>query len=97
MKWKYFPIAASDARGKHHLLKSLSAGAYEHTLSRALKACVSEVTGPLVLVAFESLDMKTIIDYSYAGFYGGKGLHDAVGSQFIPQKDSPVGGLALFI
>ena len=97
MKWKYFPLAGTDPKVRNYILKCLSAGAYDHRLSRVLKARVSDLIGSVVLVAFESLDLEKISDYEFAAFYGGKGLHDAIGSKAVSQMDSPLGGLALFL
>jgi hypothetical protein len=97
MKWKYYPLAGTDPQARNYILKCLSAGAYDHRLSRVLKARVLDAIGSVVLVAFELLDLEKISDYEFAAFYNGKGLHDTVGSQRLSQMDCPLGGLALFL
>ena len=72
-------------------------GAHKHTLTKKLLSRFSEATGPMVAIAFESLDWDRDYLYEYGTYQGGKGLNDVVRVQDIPQRDCPIGGLIILL
>ena len=95
MKWKYYPLADADSKAKKQVLKNLEMGAYEHTLSKKLLSHFSEATGPIFLIAFESLDVDADCLYEYASYCGGKA--ELPGWKSIPWTDCPRWGLIHFV
>jgi hypothetical protein len=91
MKWKCFPIPDGDSRAKALVLENLATGAREHALSKRLLARFSNASGPMVLVAFESLDLDYPHLYKYATYRGGQS--DPVGAEPFSWTDSPRWGL----
>jgi hypothetical protein len=91
MKWKYFPIECGDSRAKAQVIDNLTAGAHGHTLSRKLLARFEKADGPMVLIAFESLDLDYPHLYKYASYSGGMAY--PVGDGQIPWTDAPRWGL----
>jgi len=96
MKWKYYPLR-DDAKAKKQILENVSIGAHEHTLTKKLLARFSEATGPIVAIAFDSLDLDKLADYSYATYDGGKQWSEAARGINIPMSDCPIGGLVHFV
>lgn len=97
MKWKLFPIAESDPKAKKQVVENLSMGAWKHTLSRRLLTRFSDASGPMLLVAFDTLDLDVDYLYAYATYEGGKGWFEASGKRVLPQEDCPIGGLVAFV
>jgi hypothetical protein len=97
MKWKYFPLADNDPKAKGKVLENVSMGAFEHTLTKKLLSRFSDATGPMLLIAFDSLDAEAECLFDYGAYDGGKTLDEAAGKQSILQRDSPVGGLVQFL
>jgi hypothetical protein len=91
MKWKYFQLAKEDARAKAQIVDNLTMGAHEHTLSRKLLARVADVGGPIVLIAFESLDLDYPHLYKYAAYNGGR--PEPVDAESFCWTDAPHWGL----
>jgi hypothetical protein len=91
MKWKYFPIPSHDAAARAHIFQNLEAGAREHTLSRRLLTRFAEADGPMLLIAFESLDLDYSHLYECASYRGGQA--DPIGSEPSSWTDSPRWGL----
>lgn len=95
MKWKYFTIPESDAAARTHILQNLATCAQEHTLSKKLLAHFAESRGPLLMIAFESIDLDYPYLYQYATYNGGKS--DASTGEALSYFDSPIFGLIEFI
>jgi hypothetical protein len=97
MRWKCYPLGDNDHKAKKQLLENLSMGAIEHTLSKKLLNRFSDATGPMVLIAFDSIDFDSDLLYAYATYNGGKGWFEAAGKRALPQEDCPIGGLVGFV
>jgi hypothetical protein len=95
MKWKYFPIPAGDAAARTHIFKNLATGAREHMLSKKLLAHFADAHGPMLLIAFESIDLDYPYLYEYASYRGGQS--DPVGAEPFSWTDSPRWGLVEFL
>lgn len=91
MKWQSFPVTDGDSRAKALVLENLIVGAQEHALSRRLLARFSNASGPMVVIAFESLDLDYPDLYQYATYRGGQS--DPVGTEPFTWTDSPIWGL----
>jgi hypothetical protein len=97
MKWKCFSIAEDDVKAKKHISENLAMGASRHILSQKLLGRFSDAVGPMILIAFDLLDLSGGHLYASATYDGGKGWYDAVGRRIIPQADCPIGGLVDFL
>jgi hypothetical protein len=95
MIWKFFPLADTDHRAKAHVLKNIEAGAHEHALSKKLLLRFSAAGGPMVLIAYESLDLDSSLLYDDATYAGGQ--VEAPGWNTVPWTDSPTWGLIDFL
>ena len=98
MKWKYYPLGDNDPKAREQVWENLKMGeSVQNTLTPKLMARFSEARGPMLLIAFESLDLQADCLYKYGSYAGGKSLDDAVGSQKTSMIDSAIGGLVPFI
>lgn len=97
MKWKYYPLENNDSKAREQVFENLSMGALEHTLTQKLLTRFSNATGPMLLIAFESLDLDAECLYKEATYNGGKYLCEIGGAQLISWTDAPIWGLVEFI
>ena len=97
MGWRYYPLPQNDAKGEAHVMRSLSAGAGDHILSRKIKERVSKISGQMLLVALETLDFQRISDYDFGGTYSERGLDEESRTEGNSQREGPLGGLFLFV
>ena len=95
MKWTYYPLSDNDPKAKMQVLKNLEMGAYEHTLSKKLLLRFSDASGPMLLIAFESLDLNADCLYEYATYCGGKSKPPD--SESLSWMDCPRWGLIPFV
>ncbi len=91
MRWTYYPLADDDQKAKTQVLKNLEVGAYEHALSRKLLQRFSEASGPMLLIAYEQLDLDADYLYGDATYCGGYLLRDLPDRPWMdnPQWDLP--------
>ena len=68
MKWQYYSLASNDQKAKMQVLENLQIGSQEHTLSKKLLQRFSETSGEMLLIAFETLDLKADCLYKYASY-----------------------------
>lgn len=94
-KWTYYPLPRGDSKAKKQVLQNLEMGAHEHTLSKKLLARFSEANGPMLLIAFESLDLDADCLYEYATYCGGQSKPP--GFESISWMDCPRWGLVPFV
>lgn len=95
MMWKYYPLSDNDPKAKRQVLKNMEMVVPEHTLSKKLLQRFSEASGPMLLIAFESLDLDADCLYEYATYCGGK--YNLPGSESISWMDGPMWGLIPFL
>jgi hypothetical protein len=95
MKWKCFPIPATDSAARNHIFRSIETGAQAHTLGKKLLAQFTEADGPMSLIAFESIDLDYPYLYEYATYRGGQ--PDPVGTEPFSWTDAPIWGLVEFL
>lgn len=95
MKWKYFTIPETDAAARIHIFQNFATCAQEHTLSKKLLMHFAEAHGPMLLIAFESIDLDYQYLYQYATYNGGKA--EASTGETLSYFDSPIFGLIEFI
>jgi hypothetical protein len=91
MMWKYFSLPDTDLRAKAHVLRNIEAGGHEHALSKKLLSRFSAAGGPMVLIAYASLDLESTLLYDDATYAGGQAV--APEWNTAPWTDSPTWGL----
>src|SRR4051812_23748861 len=67
MKWQYYTLKDSDPLGIELIRKNLSAGA-TNVLSQKLLTRLSDVTGSMLAVGLEKMDIGQMRTYSYATY-----------------------------
>jgi len=97
MKWQYYQLRDDDTKALEQVFENLSMGAYEHTLSKKLLARFSKASGPLLVIAFESLDLGSDWLYKYGSYGSGRGLREMPGHESTVWTDSPRWGLMAFV
>lgn len=91
MRWKCFPISPNDTRAKTLVIENLTTLAQGHTLSKKLLKHFAEAQGPMLLIAFESIDLGYPYLYKYATYRGGQA--EPFGTEPFSWTDAPRWGL----
>jgi hypothetical protein len=97
MKFHYYPLPENEPRAMKQLFENIAMGAWRHTLSKKLLARFSEARGPVLVIAYESLDIDRLTDFEYATYAGGRLLDDLIDPKSFKLDDSHIYGLAQFI
>jgi hypothetical protein len=97
MKFHYYPLPENEPRAMKQLFENISMGAYSHTLSKKLLARFSEARGPVLVIAYDSLDLDRLADFEYGTYAGGKLLWDIIDKKTPQLDDSQFYVLARFI
>jgi hypothetical protein len=96
MKWQYYTLKDSDPLGIELIRKNLSAGA-TNVLSQKLLTRLSDVTGSMLAVGLEKMDIGQMRTYSYATYDSGRTALELFGVKPVTIGDRPIDGLILFL
>lgn len=97
MKWKYYPIPASDSRARQHVLGTMEIAAQQHTLPKKLLSRFKMAEGPIFAIAMEGLEVDRITEYRFAQFHFGRGFQEMAQSGDVPIDSVPEDGLRAYL